>query len=204
VTVVIGAGDSVIQSILIPALVGSGGDGKVKLVFRNLQSATILTGLRNRRLDIGIAHDSGGHAELKSKRLLRYGVRLIARDSRLGRSEIIGWTELKSYSLALPESDSELRRTVDESMARGSVRPPVMVECTSHAQVVEAAMRKGVAGIVPEFVAARAVERGLVSLPVAELEGYSRELRVLWHPAAVEMKPQIEGCVRQILAALKD
>ena len=61
----------------------------------------------------------------------------------------------------------------------------------------------GSSGIVPEFVADRAVQRGIVSRPVTELAGYSRELRVLWHPASVEMKPQIERCVRQLFAALK-
>ena len=38
---------------------------------------------------------------------------------------------------------------------------------------------------------------------VVELEGFTRELRVLWHPAAVEMKPQIEACVRLLAAACK-
>ncbi len=203
VSIVIGAGESVIQALLIPALV-TGGDTALKLVFRNLQSAAILSGLRNRRLDIGIAHDAGGHADLKSKRLLRHGVRLITSDAKLGKLGSVGWEDLKDCSLALPEGDSELRRTVAASLEDGHKHPAVVVECTSHAQVVEAVMCKGVAGIVPDFVAHRATKRGLHSLGIKELEGYSRELRVLWHPASVEMKPQIEACVRRLVRALKN
>lgn len=153
-----------------------------------------------RRLDIGIAHDSGGHADVKSKRLLRYGVRLITRDAAIGRLGKAGWPELKRLALALPEGDSELRRAVDASMKDSGGQPQTVVECTSHAQVVEAARRKGMAGVVPEFIARRAAGSGLHSVRMVELEGFTRELRILWHPAALEMKPQIEACIRLLAA----
>ncbi len=203
VPMVIGAGESVIQAILIPAFLAKGAPEGLKFVFRNLQGAAVLSGLRNRRLDIGVAHDSGGHADLKSKRLLRYGVRLITKDAAAGRLGKASWTDLKRLSLALPEGDSELRRAVEASMKNSGSQPQAVVECTSHAQVVEAASRKGMAGVVPEFIARRATEIGMHSVPVTELEGFTRELRVLWHPAAVEMKPQIEACVRLLAAASK-
>jgi len=203
VPVLIGAGESVIQALLIPALLAKGAPDGVKLVFRNLRSAAILSGLHSRRLDIGIAHDSGGHADLKSRRLLRYGVRLVTRDAALARLERVRWADLKRLSLAVPEGDSELRRALEASMKNNAGKPPSVVECTSHAQVVEAAARKGMAGVVPEFTARRAAEQGLHSVAVAELEGFTRELRLLWHPAAVEMKPQIESCVRQLVAGLR-
>ena len=203
VPLVMGAGESVIQAILIPAFLAKGAPEGLKLVFRNLQSAAILSGLRSRRLDIGIAHDSGGHADLKSKRLLRYGVRLITRDAKRMETSTVTWRELKGVSLALPEGDSELRRAVEGSLKGTGDRPTAGIECTSHAQVLEAATHKGVAGIVPEFVARRAVERGLKAYQIAEMKGYERELRVLWHPASVEMKPQIEACVRLLAAAFK-
>jgi len=203
VPMVIGAGESVIQAILIPVLLAKGAPDGMKLVFRNLQSAAILSGLRSRRLDIGIAHDSGGHADLKSRRLLRYGVRLVTRDAAVGKRGRVSWADLKRLALAVPEGDSELRRALEASMKTSGSQPPAVVECTSHAQVVEAAARKGMAGVVPEFTAKRAAEQGLNSVAVVELEGFARELRLLWHPAAVEMKPQVEGCLRQLVAAAK-
>ncbi len=201
VAMTIGAGESVIQSILIPSLVTKSQVG-LKFVFRNLQGSAILAGLRNRRLDLGIAHDSGGHADLKSKRLLRHGVRLITRDAKLGKLPSVSWAELDQVSLALPEGDSELRKTVDAGLAAQRNSPVVALECTSHAQILEAVGCSKIAGVVPDFVAQRAQERGLYSLPIKELAGYSRELRVLWHPAAVEMKPQILECVRDLLASV--
>jgi len=203
VPVVIGAGESVIQAILIPAFFAKGAQEGLKFVFRNLQGTAILSGLRNRRLDMGIAHDNGGHADLKSKRLLRYGVRLITRDAVVGRLPRAGWRDLKRLALALPEGDSELRRAVDASMKDCGGQPQAVVECTSHAQVVEAASRKGMAGVVPEFIARRATGSGLHSLRLVELEGFTRELRILWHPAALEMKPQIEACIRMLAAGSK-
>lgn len=199
VPLVIGAGESVIQALLIPLLTGSEEARDWKLVFRNLRSEAILAGLRSRRLDIGVAHDSGGHADLKSKRLLRYGVRLITREAKLARLETISWRDLKASSgLALPEGDSQLRVAVESSLPESKAGVPVVMECTSHAQVVEAAMSKGIAGIVPDFIAERARERGLHSLEVLDLKGFVRELRLLWHPAAVEMKPAIERCLRAV------
>ena len=200
---VIGAGESVIQALLIPACLDQGAADGFKLVFRNLQGAAILSGLRSRRLDIGIAHDCGGHADLKSKRLLRYGVKLITSDAKLGKLAALGWEDLQGVSLALPEGDSELRRTVNTSLESIRSHPPVVAECTSHAQVVEAAMCRGVVGIVPDFVALGAAQRGLHVHSIKQLGAYSRELRILWHPASVEMKPQIESWVRRLLAAMK-
>ena len=95
VPVVIGAGESVIQTILIPAFLAKGAPDGLKFVFLNLQGAAVLSGLRSRRLDIGIAHDNGGHADLKSKRLLRYGVRLITRDAVVGRQGKARWPDMK-------------------------------------------------------------------------------------------------------------
>ncbi len=63
VPMVIGAGESVIQAILIPAFLAKGAPEGLKFVFRNLQGAAVLSGLRNRRLDIGIAHDRFAAAE---------------------------------------------------------------------------------------------------------------------------------------------
>lgn len=200
VPVMIGAGESVIQAILIPVLLAGGGDSALKLIFRNLQSAAILSGLRNRRLDLGIAHDSGGHADLKSKRRLRYGVRLITANAKLARKESVSWDDLEGVALALPEGDSALRRAVDDS--RKLSRTEAAVECTTHAQVLEAVATGAVAGIVPEFVAAGLRGRVIHAVKLHELEGYTRELRLLWHPAAVEMKPQLERLCRQLLAAL--
>lgn len=198
----IGAGESVIQSILIPIMMSTV-DNSMKLTFRNLQGAAILSALRNRRLDLGIAHDSGGHADLKSKRLLRHGVRLITNDAVLGKLHSVSLRDLAKVSLAVPEGDSDLRRTINATLEVAGTKPTVVIECTSHAQIVEAAMCRGVAGIVPDFVATRSMERGLRSLQINELAGYSRELRVLWHPAAVEMKPQVQSCVRRLVAGVK-
>lgn len=202
VPMVIGAGESVIQALLIPVLMKGDAARGLRLVFRKQRSETILSGLRSRRLDIGVAHDSGGHADLKSKRLLRYGVRLITRDTKLAKAGRVGWRDLKAVGLALPESDSQLRAAVEASLRMAKVSLTTVVECTSHAQVVEAAMAKGMAGIVPDYVATRATEQGLATVVIEELAGFARELRVLWHPAAVEMKPQIEGCVRTLAAAV--
>lgn len=204
VPVICGAGESVIQAILIPALIGGCAEGMFRLSCRNMRSTAILAGLRNRRLDFGIAHDAGGHADLKSRKLLRYGLRLITRSGKFRATSEVGWSDLKGYSLALPEGDSELRRTVETSM-KGCAAPPVVaMECSSHAQVVEAVRDAALLGIVPDFVAQRAAGPGIYSLRIKEMEGHLRELRVLWHPVTAGMKPSVEECVRRLVIKAKN
>lgn len=203
VSVICGAGESVIQAILIPSLVGACAAGEFRLSCRNLRSAAILAGLRNRRLDIGIAHDAGGHADLKSRRLLRYGLRLITRDERFAKTDEAGWNDMKGCLLALPDGDSKLRQAVDASLKNCPSPPRVVMECSSHVQVVEATMHRNVIGIVPDFMAVRCAGQGVHQVRIKEMEGFFRELRVLWHPSAASLKPQIEESVRGLVVAMK-
>lgn len=196
----IGAGESVIQALLMPRLIPRL-EG-VRWVFCNMTGDAIVSALRSRRIDLGVAHAGRNYVGLKSFRLGYHGVHLIGSDPGLVHTSSVSWKDLRDFSLAVPEGDSDLRRELDATLKSSRHAPRVGVECTSYTQAIEAARNRGVVGVVPDYLAPQAKERGLFSIPLEELANFRRELRLLWHEASAEMKPKVEICVNLLKKGL--
>jgi len=176
-SVVIGAGDVVIRTLLIPLakqLIGR----NIRLVFKNLTSRSIQSELKARRLDIGILHPDRVPDGIERKDLPVMGMSLIVPSGRRS-SKSMKWSDLADQPVALLEGGGRSARFVRERANEAGVRLDVALECSSSSQVVDAVHRCACFGFVPDLLKKHLPP----GVEVAEFDGgadFKNEYAVAW------------------------
>ncbi len=110
--VTIGAGESIIQWLLLPNLKAEMNGSHVRLKFQNLTSRGVLKALRSRRIDLGVISRRDPGSDFVVEELASYGVVAIGRE--FGRARRIRWADLGEAKLAVLEGEGRIRSRVDE------------------------------------------------------------------------------------------
>lgn len=196
--ITIGAGESVIQGLLLPKLKELAlSDRSLCLTFRNLTSRGIVDQLIAERLDLGVVRASALRGSLTSRSLGRLGIKP-AVSKRLGtalaRKSKIEWKDLAKHPWVILEGDGELRNSLLSLARDAGVTPDIALQCTSYAQVIDLVGSSSVIGFVPEFLFS-AQRPQIQPLPFDGTSSLGREMVIAWHPTAVERRPVISRII---------
>lgn len=195
----IGAGESILQWLVIPLLGGGLGGPGWRLQFRNVTSRDAVDGVRSRRIDVAVIPAEDAAGDLNSIKLASYGVVVVGKPEVFGGSKPAHWKDLRGKRLALLEGRGQLRTKVDELGDSGMEMPAVGLECTSYPQVIEACAVGEFIGLVPELAVSAAKGAGLEFAKIAELADLRIDLSLVWSRAVAESR----GEVAELIHVLK-
>ncbi len=204
--ITIGAGESVIQGLLMPRLKDLAlKDRSLCLTFRNLTSRGIVDQLVAERLDLGVVRKSALRGSLASRSLGRLGIKPAASNrlaARLAKKSSLEWKDLAGHPWAILEGDGELRGSLLSMAAEAGVTPDIAMQCTSYGQIMDVLGSSPVIGFLPEFLFTPNRPQ-IQPLDFAGTSTLGREMVIAWHPAAVARRPVISMLIDAITPTRK-
>lgn len=192
----IGAGESILQWLVIPLLGSRLGERGWRLQFRNVTSRDAIEGLRSRRIDVAVVPAEDAAGDLNSFKLASYGVFVVARADVFGESKPVRWRDLRGKRLALLEGRGQLRTKVEELCDSGTEMPAVGLECTSYPQVIEACAVGEFVGVVPELAASAARGAGLEVAKITDLADFRTDLALVWSRGVAESRSEVDELIK--------
>ncbi len=194
VELTIGAGESLIQWLLLPRLSGLAvAHPKLTVTFQNLKTDAILIGLVDGGLDFGVVSRFESHRALASALLgkldfcLFAPAKLLPANERLKlRSDILG-----QLPLAMLEGSAGIRQAVEQEAQRAGFKLNVRLRFSSYPQLAQAVSNLEVAAIMPRLAESSfgtTIVR-VVSLPF--LSALSRQVCLVWNRKVAEVRPAI-------------
>ena len=195
----IGAGESVIQWLLLPLLAPWAASGGPVFRFENLRARHAEEGVRKGRLDAAVIGVKTPPDDLEHARICGYGLELICAKGSFARKPL-KWRDLAGKPLAILEGSTSFRKHLDE-LADGIKDPPVIsLECSSYPQVIQACLEAGLIGVVPNLVRASKLHPKLESLKMPVLGQHRVELVLVWNAESYRSRSETRAVVDRLLA----
>jgi len=195
--VAIGAGESLIQWVLMPKWVGPlrAKFPGVALSFRNLQTSEIVTMLRDGEIDLGLVRKRAVPKGLESFPYNKLEQRLFVPEAlKKGLSDPVDIKTVAELPLAVLEGSGLARKTLDSLFLDGEVQPNYALECSSSTQIARAVGEMGFCGFLPT-VAKKSLPASVGSYRVKGLENLDRNLVFAWNPRRARQRIEIEKLV---------
>jgi DNA-binding transcriptional LysR family regulator len=193
VEITIGAGDSVIQWLLLPQMQAfQDAFPTVTVNLRNLRTAEIVEGIRDMRLDFGIVRGDAGVDAVQRRKLgrLEYALFVPEQLARQQKSDdpakILTKVPLASLNLA-----GELARLFAAAIGKVHVAPVVKMQCDSLPLAFQAVQTGHYATILPTLVKPLAESLGIRVFGGKLFSGMSRNMDLIWHPRVERVRPII-------------
>lgn len=181
VKVSLGAGDSVLQWLVLPrlGLLGAALEG-VELDLGAYGSDGVVSALLEHRLDLGLLRSSEEAGELKVARLGKISYAVF---SASGHGKL---------PLAVPTTERALESALKEL-------GPAALRCETFPQVAQAVRSGSFAGVLPTFARELLPATQFRMTVVPALETVATSLTLAWRPRTLELRPQVKA----LQAALK-
>ena len=178
VRVSLGAGDSVLQWLVLPGLAALRAEG-VELELGALGSDGVVSALLEHRIDLGLLRSSEAAGDLKRVRLGQVSYALF---SAVGRGKL---------PLAVPSTERGLERAL-------ASLGPAALRCETFPQVAQAVRSGGFSGVLPTFARSQlpAAEFKLTTVPA--LESVGTPLILAWRARTLELRPQVRVLQRAL------
>lgn len=198
VRLVIGAGESIIQWLLMPMLERLSKEiPEAVISMRNLRTNTIIKDLTDGDIDLGLVRKSAVAKPLKSVGKWEYGYRLFVpkrmRTQLTGKLKI---SQLSDLPLAVIEGGGEFRQRLAALAKAEEARLYIRLECSSYSQIATAIQSGGYCGFLPHFASRYLPETNFQSFEVTGFESLRRELVFAWNPKQEQLRPVIGKVVR--------
>jgi DNA-binding transcriptional LysR family regulator len=203
VELMIGAGESLIQWMLLPRMSQlMAVQPKVVVGFQNLRTEEILRGLADGALDFGVVTHFKAEASLDSAPLgrLEYrlfmpaafaqGIRLPATDGVLGK-----------VPLALLLSSSSVRQVLEETARKQRFKLDVRLRLSSYPQLAAAVQRLNLGAVMPTLAAAAMAGDKVRMIQVPCMAKLARQVFLVWNRKTADVRPSISAYAK-ILATL--
>lgn len=210
----IGAGDSLMFYLLIPALRDAGAwRKKVELHLHNLRSREIVAGLLDGSLDIGLVRSSAidkgllRKKRLRIEKLCRLDYAFFARRELVAscptpiadEGALIDWCV---QHLALATFWGEMS-TFTAALGKTRLGWPAQLRCQSFPQVREAVTAGDYCGILPLLAFRGGIPEGIHGFGGKLLEGASREISLVWSSSLTARRAGGDKALNELRAALK-
>jgi len=182
-TVRIGAGESIIQWLLIPLLTKKNTQ-QHRYEFHNLRSAETLKKLKSGQLDIGVITRPCTDSSFESVHLSTLKMKLIGQKESFPR-KLKCWGDLAEVKVACLHG-ADLACNAE-------------FKCTSYAQLIELALRPGVLSVVSEICTQTARRQGLKSAYFPPLAGAEVQLHLVWRKSSAS--PWLQGVIDSLCGA---
>ena len=194
VELTIGAGESLIQWLLLPRLSGlAAAHPKLTVTFQTVKTDEILSGLVDGGLDFGVVSRFEPHRALASAPLVKLDfclfapAKLLPANERLKlRSDILG-----QLPLAMLEGSAGIRQAIEKEAQRAGFKLNVRLRFSSYPQLAQAVSNLEVAAIMPRLAESSfgTTTVRVVSLPF--LSALSRQACLVWNRKVAEIRPAI-------------
>jgi len=192
VELVIGAGESLIQWLLLPRLPGlAQAHPRLAVTFLNLKTDEILRNVLDGAVDLGVVSRCEAHRSLASAPLGKLEFWLFAPTALLPanpklklKSDILG-----HLPLAMLEGSAGIRQAVEQEAQRIGIKLNVRLRFSSYPQLAQAVQNLGVAAVMPKLAAATFHGSAVRGVPLAFLGGLSRQISLVWNRKTAEVRP---------------
>jgi DNA-binding transcriptional LysR family regulator len=203
---VVGAGDSLIQWLLLPrferlqvAL------PQASFVFKNLTTTATVQGLQSGSIDLGLVRQDALPESMEVAWKLKYQHHLFmpsALRSKLGKAA--GLDALAKLPLAIMEGSGDLRQSLDQLALKHGLKLDVRLECSSFSQIALAVATGNFAGILPEFVRLHlATDSKSLDVHNELIPGLGRTVALAWSPAAAKLRPWVRVAALSLAKVLR-
>jgi DNA-binding transcriptional LysR family regulator len=206
IELVVGAGESLIQWLLLPRLPGlSEAHPRLAVTFQNLKTDEVLRGVLDGELDFGVVTRCEAHRSLSCVPLGKLEFRLFAPAALLPANAKLKMKSnlLGHLPLAMLEGSAGIRRAVEQEAQRAGVKLNVRLRFTSYPQLAQAVQSLNVAAIMPELAtdSFKGVDVRMVSLPFLGI--LSRQVSLVWNRKTAEVRPAIAKYSRLLPAIFR-
>ena len=195
---VVGAGESFIQWLLLPLVVRASLQN-CWFVFKNLDSKRIIEGLKCGQVDIGLVRANAVEEGFRSVRGFQYTYRLFVPKKLLAKRAPRDSSVLGAVPLAVMEGRGELRAVIESMAASEGTKLSVVMECSSYPQIATAVASGFCAGVLPDF-AGRHMPNDTVVVDLGDeaAQKLTRKMCLVWSSRAESMKPSLPVEARRL------
>lgn len=202
--IVIGAGDSLIQWLLLPRL--SAIEKKLPNAqhkFLNLTNAEIVHRLHEGLIDFGVVRKGEAIKPLGSAPLGRVAFSLFVPEQMHARTKGMQFGEfIGALPLAVLEGEGNFRQELAAIARKSKLRLNVKVECSSFPLVARALASGTLAGILPSMAAEEMQQLGMKEIPTKALQAFEREICLVWNPRQLRVRVALEKARGVLLHSL--
>lgn len=206
VELVIGAGESLIQWLLLPRLSQLTKKAPhVTLTLQNLRTDQILKRLADGSIDFGVVSRVNSSRQLATIPLGKFDYALfmpanlvVAKQRRQNPSQI-----LHGLPLATLNGSPQVRHALEADAEKHGYQLNIRLQLSSYPQLAQAVQNMNVAVIMPTL-ASRSLPAGsfkLIQLPV--LDSLSRQIILTWSKKLAEIRPAIEPYSKMLAAMFR-
>jgi DNA-binding transcriptional LysR family regulator len=206
VELVIGAGESLIQWLLLPRLSDlTANDTHVTLTLQNLRTEQILKGLADGSIDFGVLSRMNSNRQLAAVPLGKFDYALflpadlaVSKQRRKFPSQI-----LNGLPLATLNGSPQVRQALEADAEKHKYQLNIRLQLSSYPQLAQAVQTMNVAAIMPTL-ASQSLPAGsfkLLRLPV--LDTLSRQIILAWSKKLAEVRPAIEQYSMKLTAVFR-
>ena len=186
----LGAGDSLIYWKILPRMgVFQKAFPTVTVSIRNLQTAQIIDGLHNLRLDFGIMRRNAVPTTFKSVSLGKMEYALYVPKQLLPASskKTHEWV-MHNVPIVAMESSGEFARKLNEIACKSKLKINTRLECESFPAACRAVLSGCYAGVLPAMAAMDLPEDKFVRIESAFFKKLSREIVLAWNPRIMRLR----------------
>ena len=190
----IGAGESLIQWLLLPRLSGlSVAHPRLTVVFQNLKTNEILDQVVGGALDFGVVSRFEAHRTLVSAPLGKLEFRLFAPAKLLPANERLKLSSelLGQLPLAMLEGSAGIRQAIEQEAQRVGVKLNVRLRFSSYPQLAQAVSNLEVAAIMPRLAETSFEDKTVRAVALPFLSTLSRQVSLVWNRKVAEVRPAI-------------
>lgn len=188
----IGAGEALLDWLLIPRQSCTNEKQEIIWHYFNLQSADIADRLLDHRLDFGVLTDIHGSTRLKTCKLGLLETSIFAPAKLFSHLNRTVENAITKLPLALLEGSSRTRQAVAQYCIERKCMPNIRYECTSYLQIA-AIVSAGLAAAPLPTMARRALTSAeTIEFVLTPILGKPNPLYLAWNPRAMETNSRLE------------
>src|SRR5438067_2375584 len=192
IELVIGAGESLIQWLLLPRLSKlAAAHPPLSVAFQNLKTDEILHRVRDCALDFGVVSRCDSRRMLNSAPLGKLEFRLFAPAKLLPANVRLNSEVLRALPLAILDGSRSIRAAVEQEAHRIGASLNVRLKFSSYPQLAQAVSNLEVAAVMPRLAETSFQDKTVRALTLPFLAQLSRQVRLVWNRKMAEVRPTI-------------
>lgn len=202
VSLSIGAGNSVLEWLLTPALARLRKElPTVEVALLNKRTQDVVRDLQELKLDIGIVRADAVEGRLKTAPFGRMDYAVFMPEAwATGLLEAQLRVRLKDFPLALM-ADGTFRQQFDEAIRREKLKVQVAVSCSSFTQAAKLLESGAFAAVLPTAAVRQSQACPVRQVSLPGLARCGRKLVLAWNPRLATVRPVVDKAIQVLRAA---
>ena len=196
----IGAGDSLLQWLVLPRLVAL--RSEVNLRVLNLRTAEITNRLHDLSLDFGLVRREAVSPPLRCAPLGKMEYALFCPRSRLDKLPDVR-RAIETLPLAMQGGDGVFTRQFRDWADKNGVNVQVKIECDAFPQASRVVQSGQCAAILPKIARGDLPGDAFWEIDVPFLNKKPRQVCLAWNPRTIRLRSEAQGLAARLAEALK-